>query len=153
MNDDISLMINNKKLNYRVGLIIENDGKVLIEFGKKCDFGVIPGGRVKIGEDTKESLKRELKEEMNIDIDINELKFETFMENFFVDEGYGVHELFIVYKITGHNFGIKDNQENRDGYGSVYRWINIESIDNVKILPVIIKEIINGKDIRNYINH
>ena len=56
--------------------IIEKDGKILIAHrktgkcvGQKWEF---PGGKVEAGETTEECLKRELKEELNIEVEIIE---------------------------------------------------------------------------------
>lgn len=54
------------------GLIKNNDGKVLLE--KSPDRGwEIPGGQVEIGESLIDALKREVKEETGIDIEVDEL--------------------------------------------------------------------------------
>ena len=44
---DISMMIGDVKFNYRVGLFIEKDDKILIECSNIVNFSVLPGGRVK----------------------------------------------------------------------------------------------------------
>lgn len=56
--------------------IIEKDGKFLIAkrktgkcIGAKWEF---PGGKLEVGETLKECLKRELKEELNIDVEVKE---------------------------------------------------------------------------------
>lgn len=64
--------------------IIEKDGKVLIaqrpgdkSQGYKWEF---PGGKVESGETAEESLKREIKEELNIDIKVKALLGENIYE-------------------------------------------------------------------------
>ena len=68
MNKDLSVMIEDVKLNVRVGAIIRYKGKILVEKNNNVDFGVIPGGRVKTLESSKDALIREVKEEIGIDL-------------------------------------------------------------------------------------
>ena len=60
-----------------VGALIERDGKILVcqrfdhdQFGSLWEF---PGGKVKPGEDKITALKRELKEELGIEVKVREL--------------------------------------------------------------------------------
>ena len=98
-NRDISLMIGDVKFNYRVGAIIEYDGKVLIERNPKLDYGVIPGGRVKTLEDVKSALVRELREEMHVNFLKRELILQNFIENFYIFNGSKTHEIYVVFRI------------------------------------------------------
>ncbi|MCS7280346.1 MAG: (deoxy)nucleoside triphosphate pyrophosphohydrolase [Desulfobacterota bacterium] len=52
--------------------IIEKDGKILIakRKDKEGDKWEFPGGKVERGEDLKDCLKREIKEELNLDITV-----------------------------------------------------------------------------------
>ena len=54
MNKDLSVMIDDVKLNIRVGAIIKYQDKILVEKNKNVDFYVVPGGRVKTLENSKE---------------------------------------------------------------------------------------------------
>ena len=65
---DISVMIDDVRFNYRVGLIIENNDDVLVEFNPKVNFVVIPGGRVKTLESTKQAIRREIMEELKYEL-------------------------------------------------------------------------------------
>jgi ADP-ribose pyrophosphatase YjhB (NUDIX family) len=65
---DVSVMFDDIKFNYRVGLIIEKNNQIIIESSRVVDFSLIPGGRVKTLESTSQAMKREIKEEMGIDI-------------------------------------------------------------------------------------
>lgn len=52
-----------------VGLIILNHDKLLLAFSKNKKAWYLPGGKVDFGETTIQSLKREIKEELNITLD------------------------------------------------------------------------------------
>ena len=99
---DISLMIGKVKFNFRVGIIIEYDGKVLIERNPKIDYGVIPGGRVKTLEDVKSALIRELEEEMHIKFNRRELVLQNFIENFYVFNDFFLINFDVVFGFSHH---------------------------------------------------
>ena len=61
MSKDLSIMIDDAKLNVRVGAILRYKGKILVEKNTSVDFGVVPGGRVKTMESTRDALIREVK--------------------------------------------------------------------------------------------
>ena len=63
---DVSIEIENIKFNYRVAGIIKNKNNILLHKNDDDIFHAIPGGRIKIGETSKEALKREFIEEMGL---------------------------------------------------------------------------------------
>jgi 8-oxo-dGTP diphosphatase len=80
--------MNEKKQQIVVVAFIENNKKLLIlkrNKNKKFlpEYYELPGGRVEFGENEKEALKRELKEELDVNIDVGR-PFHTF--SFFFDE-------------------------------------------------------------------
>ena len=65
--DDTSLC------NVRVAGVLLRNGKLLLQRDKNGTEYALPGGHVQIGEETQNALKREFREEMGIDIDIDRL--------------------------------------------------------------------------------
>jgi len=61
--------------------IIENDGKILIARRQKDDplkgKWEFPGGKIMAGETPEECLRRELREELDIDIEVGDLLYST----------------------------------------------------------------------------
>ena len=53
---DLSIMVENVKFNYRAGLMITKNNKVLVECNPVYDFVTIPGGRVKTLESSIDAL-------------------------------------------------------------------------------------------------
>ena len=72
--EDICVMLDWYKFNYRVAAIIKKDGKILLHKSKKDNFYAIPGGRVKVGESSIKILKREFIEKIGKDINVKEIK-------------------------------------------------------------------------------
>ncbi len=149
MKKDLSIMVDDTKLNIRVGVILKYQEKVLLELSKVGSNSVIPGGRVRINEKTREALVREVKEEMAYNLDIEKLKFLEVIENFFIYEGMKVHELFFVYQYPVNEkeyqslINIKDNQDSQNTY---FAFITMDELDKVDLLPVKIIDIIKTLD-------
>ena len=135
---DITVMIGEVKFNFRVGLIIEKEDKILIEINPDFDFVCIPGGRVKTLENSKDALIREMKEEMGILFDKKELVLKSIIENFFELENQKIHELFYVYKIklSKNDNRIYDNMKNIDSKENYYKWINKKELNKINLVPV-----------------
>ena len=123
---DISVMIDDVRFNYRVGLIIENNDDVLVEFNPKVNFVVIPGGRVKILESTKQAIRREIMEE---------LKYELKDEEFYL---CGVVENFFEYNLIKNHELFKEKLINFDSEQSYFKWVKKGDLDNAKLLPEVL---------------
>ena len=149
MNKDISVMINNKKLNIRVGIIFKYEDKVLVEVPKYNFYNsVVPGGRIKIGEYSIDAIKREIKEEMGFELLDSKLGFVKTLEEMFTFNNIDYHEIFFIYKYNvdydDYNLllKIKDNQDNANSY---YKFITKEEFNEYNLLPLEIRDIINEK--------
>lgn len=149
---DLSLMLDDIKLNVRVGAILEYKGKILVEKNKKVDFGVITGGRIRTLESGREALIREIKEELNINLAEEKIELKALIENFFEFNNKIYHELYFVYKIElSNDYGIEDGFENVDNDDSKFHWYTKDEFKKQKILPVILKEIVDNTEFKNYI--
>lgn len=145
---DVSIMIKDFKFNYRVATIIKYNGRILLHKNRNDEFYAIPGGRIKVGEDSISALKREFIEEMGIDINIG--KMLGVIENFFEYNNNKYHEIMYVYEgefkenselykedvITG-----LEKNENLD-----FIWKTLEEIKELDIRPVGLKEIMLNKN-------
>ena len=67
---DLTLDVEDYKLNIRAAGIIIHNGKVLVHRNTNSNHYALVGGRVEIGEDSVSTLKREVQEEMGKDIEI-----------------------------------------------------------------------------------
>jgi 8-oxo-dGTP diphosphatase len=90
--------------------VIEKDSKVLIARRRKKDtlggFWEFPGGKVEPGEIPQDCLKRELKEEFDIETEIGELLSSTIFRYFFIPIellAYRVRYISGDFKINEHD--------------------------------------------------
>lgn len=65
---DLTFKVEKTCFNYRVGAICKHDNKILILQNKGEDYWYVPGGRVKLLENSEDALKRELAEELAVPI-------------------------------------------------------------------------------------
>lgn len=149
---DLSIMIDDVKLNIRVGAILEYNNKILVEKNKSVDFGVIPGGRVRTLESGQEALIREIGEELEVDLSEEKFKLISLLENYFEFNHKTYHEIYFVYKvILSKDYGIINGYENADNNDSRFYWYTKEEFKQQNILPAVLKEIIYNEEFKNYI--
>lgn len=109
-----------------VKAFIVKDNKVLLLQGGGRGWWELAGGKIEYGENPREALVRELKEELSVDnISIGEIIEARSRIN---DIGEPLHMVFIIYKCTmsGNEFKISD--EHID-----WKWASVEE---VKELPM-----------------
>lgn len=151
---DLSVMIEDIKLNIRVGALIEYNGKYLIEKDDTVDFAVPPGGRIKTLENSTVALIRELKEELGIDFSNEEFKLSAMIENFFEHQNKKYHELYFLYRVNlKGEYNIESGMINLDGGKSKYYLVDKNEFEKIKILPLVLKEIISNDNFKHYINN
>ena len=142
-NMDLTLHVQDYKLNIRATGIIIHNGKVLLHKCSSSEHYALVGGRVKIGEDSATTLKREIQEEMGKDIEI--IGYISTIENFFEMNGEKYHEIMFVHKIEFSNEEdkkIESTIKNIEGENVQYEWIEIRKIDECNVLPKVIKSIL-----------
>ena len=134
---DLTLDVENYKLNIRAAGVIIHNNKVLTHKNINKDHRALPGGRVEIGESSEQTVKRELE------------GYVATIENFFELEGKKYHEIFFIRRVE---FIDKQDQEitytlhNIEGKEYLnYEWIDLDEIDKYNIVPACLKEILKQK--------
>jgi len=116
------------------GLVIK-DGKILVcrTFGH--DYFFLPGGHVEFGENIREGLLREFKEETGLII--NKSKFIGTVENIFRQDGRLNHEINFVFetKIDGN---IGNSREKH----LMFSWLTPREVINEKFVPPVLRNAI-----------
>lgn len=146
---DLSLDIENYKLNIRsAGLIIHNN-KILAHRNINKDHYCLPGGRIEIGESSEETIKREIQEELGKEIDI--IGYLATIENFFEMENKKYHEYYFLHKIEFSNEADKKinyTMHNAEGKEYLqYEWLDLEKIEEYNILPECLKKVLKSENL------
>ena len=120
--------------------IVKNKNKILVSKGydkvKNEVFYRSIGGGIEFLEDSKDALKREFKEELNIDINVG--KFLGIAENIFTYNGKNAHELILFYDVDIKDTDYKEKYHIIDDNSeSDAMWIDIDKFKNkeLKIYP------------------
>lgn len=144
---DLTLEVEDYVLNIRAAGVFMHNDKVLIHNNVNSDHCCLPGGRIEIGENSQEAIKREIKEEMGKDIEI--IDYIATIENFFEMKNKKYHEIFFLYKVE---FANKEDQKinhiiyNAEGKQYLqYEWIDLKDIEKYNLLPKCLKEILKNK--------
>ena len=120
--------------------IVKKENKILVSEGydevKNKVFYRSIGGGIEFLEDSKEALKREFKEELNIDISVGD--FLGIAENIFTYNGKNAHELILFYNVNIKNEDYKEKYHIiDDNCETDAMWIDINKFKNkeLKIYP------------------
>ena len=131
------------------GIIIKDNKVVLINkvtgpYDGKLD---LPGGKIEFGEKPEEALKRELKEELGIEVLSSKLidaDSITFKWNNKEDILYNWQHIGIFYEINNYNNEIKKeiniDKQNDDSKGADFYNINELKKDNLSQMAILILE-------------
>ena len=100
------------------GLIYNENGDILVQYHNKYDFWTIPMGKVEGGLTLEETLKKEFKEELDIEVvEFRELTSKKFTYNNidpktwkFVEKGETFKSLFHLFQIDNWTGTIKNNE-------------------------------------------
>ena len=87
----------NRCFNYRVVGVAIHNNSVLLHRADHESFWTLPGGRGELGETAEETIKREMLEELEADVDVDRLLW--VVENFFEYERVHCHELALYFLI------------------------------------------------------
>lgn len=149
---DILFKNENYIFSYRIAGICINNGKILLQNCPDDTGFAFPGGHVEFGETNEETLIRELKEEIDADIKVHELKWVA--EIFFPWDDKPCHQICLYYmieilnkasiplegKFTAHE------QINGREFNIEYHWVPLEEVNQLEIYPTNAVELLQNLD-------
>jgi ADP-ribose pyrophosphatase YjhB (NUDIX family) len=155
----LSLIEGNQKFNYRIAGILIHDGKVLLHREKDQNVWALPGGRGEMMEEAQETIVREMKEEIGLEVNVERLVW--IGETFGTYKGVRFHELGLYFLLrctskskllnTPRFCGIEG-----DAVDLVFEWFPIDQLphtfypafarEGMKQLPMTIEHCIEKED-------
>lgn len=126
------------RVNIRVAGVCIVDGHLLLQSEEQIDFWVLPGGRPLLLESYRDALCREMKEEIDAEVEVCRLLWAV--ENFFAFEGEPFHELGYYYEMTLPPYHAPSTVGSafvgREGERPLlFRWFALAELAAVQILP------------------
>lgn len=152
--NDIHINKENEKFNFRVAAIFKYKNKILIQKSEKDSFFSLIGGKVKLGETTFDALKREVKEEINMEINKQRSNLLRICENFFSYNFKKYHELLFIYCIEiDDDDKIEKNEDFIcfDKATTKMCWINQEKLNSIDLRPKEAKDIILDNKLKHIV--
>lgn len=141
---DLTIEVEDYKLNVRAAGIIIHNNKVLTHRNLNSNHYTFIGGRVEIGEDSATTVKRENEEELGKEAEI--IEHGGVIENFFEMKGAKYHEMLFIHRaefVNEEDKKIEYTLKNKEGKDYLqYEWVDIDKIDDYPVKPSIIKEIL-----------
>ena len=141
---DITIDVEDYKLNVRAAGVIIHNGKILVHRNINDNHYALIGGRVEIGEDSANTVKREIEEELGKKVKIE--GYIATIENFFEMKGSKYHEIMFVHKvefIKEEDKKIEYTLKNIEGKEYLqYEWLDLKKIEEYPLLPKAIKNIL-----------
>ena len=134
---DLTFSMKQGTFNYRVGAIIIHDGKLLLMHNEEEPYYYTVGGRVHFNETTEETVVREVREEIGVDLQIDRFLF--FQEQFFDGKvtGTHIHELGVYYlmKDSPALENLECHSVTARGVSEELLWVPLEEIGSYYIVP------------------
>lgn len=131
MNKDMCVRFDEGVINIRVGAIIIKDNKVLMVKNNKDDYYCSVGGRIKFGETALQAIKREIKEELGFEMDVDRLGFicEAYFYGTIGDEIERLiyEPAYYFYMKVPEDIDIQNNTFLEDGTPEHLEWIPLDT--------------------------
>lgn len=147
---DVKIKTEECNFKFRVRGIIEKNNKILCVCMQNSDFFCLPGGHVEVGELTRETIIREMKEETKIEVKIDNLVL--ISEDVYIRRDKLVHELAYYYKVSPLNLNNENNdfiiyEKDKDGIKKLdFKWFSKEEFKEVNFKPEYLKNKILNND-------
>jgi ADP-ribose pyrophosphatase YjhB (NUDIX family) len=126
------------RFSLRVAGVALHRGRVLLHKSVDDDFWCLPGGRAELRETASATLRREMLEELDVQVQIERLLF--VVENFFPHDECRYHELGLYFRVQlpgdWKHLDATASFEGQEGDSVVeFRWFPLEGLDEVVLYP------------------
>lgn len=131
---------NNVHFSTRVAGVILFENHVLLQGEPGNTVWTLPGGGVELLEPSEEALRREIHEELGVDIQVDRLLWIT--EEFYMINDHPHHQYSFYYLISLQNadyvYDIThsiDSVDQNDSLDIIFRWFKIDDLKDITIYP------------------
>lgn len=142
---DVTFKTENGRFNYRVAGILIYENQLLVMTDERSPYCYLPGGRVSMHELSTEAIKREIREELEIEVEVERLLW--MVENLFTEQQSGerFHEIGFYYLLRlkdeelfkrGQQFIMTEG----DSHKLTFYWKSIDEVKDLTLYPLFIKD-------------
>ena len=153
---DLKIKTEKEEFHVRTCGVIKQGDKFLIMRVNETPYYHIPGGHIEIGEDSKEAVIREIKEE--IGCDVKEANLFAIQENFWSKNNrkcYGIEFYHIIkpeQTLKAENYEKIEIDKGEEKLLK-FRWATSEELKNIDLRPSNIKDMLINKKYINGLIH
>lgn len=153
---DLKIKTETEEFHVRTCGIIKQENKFLIMRVNKTPYYHIPGGHIEIGEDSKQAVIREIKEE--IGCDVKEARLFSIQENFWTRNNKKCHGIEFYYIIKPkQQLPMQDCEkiENDKGEEKLlnFKWVTLEELKEIDLRPSNIKDMLINEEYLKGLTH
>ncbi|MGX7775904.1 NUDIX hydrolase [Streptococcus pluranimalium] len=136
---DFRTKVNHHSFGVRVSALMLKKDKLYLAKSPKDEYYLL-GGAIFVNELSEEAIKREVYEEVGVDIEVEQLAF--IVENQFSLEDNDYHQIEFLYLVTPLS---EPNPEMEEG-GQQRRceWIHLNDLESINLNPAFLKKALNN---------
>lgn len=128
--------------NHRIVGVVLHEDHVLLHRNIRDDFWALPGGRAELMEPSAQTILREFREELGVEVTIDRLLW--VMENFFDYDNVPYHELSFYYLVQIEGTpAILDKEREHTGIEKnvelIFRWFPVEALEELPLYPTFLR--------------
>lgn len=137
---DVRISVENEQFTLRAAALILLDDHLLMVRDTKHDSYYTIGGKVRLGEDSKQAALREAQEETGCKLTINRLLF--VQERFFTFEEKHHHEICFYYLLDFADKNIAEGAQTDQPFETLH-WLPLNRLTQYNIIPACLKTILS----------
>lgn len=134
MTQDFRFKTDQQICGVRATALIVQDDKIYLNRNEQGRYYTI-GGAIQVGETTEEAVKREVKEEVGLDVNVERLTF--VVENTFCQDGVNFHNIefhYLVKPLGEPGVEMVEGSERRS-----CEWVDLVDINAIDLVPAFLK--------------
>ncbi len=153
---DLKIKTERQEFHGRACGIIRQENKFLIMKVNKTSYYHIPGGHIEIGENSKQTVIREIKEEIGCDIE--EISLFAVQENFWTRDNKKCHGIEFYYIIQPKQYlQMIDYEKVEIDKGEEklleFKWVNSEELKDIDLRPSNIRNMLINEEYLKGLTH
>ena len=145
------------QFSHRAVAIILHGDRVLLQRAETDDFWFLPGGRVELLEPSTDALRREMREELDVEVHVERLVWVA--GNIFEYGGRSNHELGLYFLVSLPTYSdlygkTEPFEGDEEGLTLIFKWTNLDELEGIKLYPTFLKQGLRAiPDVTEHIVH
>lgn len=130
----------NGRISVRVGAICRNGDRILLQRKRPDPFWAVPGGSLEVGETSRAGVRREMSEELGVDVEIGRLL--ALVETSFELDGVTFQQVGLYYQVDmpPEVTGVASPVSVEETTDLEYRWFSPDELKELDVRPQVFKE-------------